>query len=176
MCQPGSLACTSSLLSPLWQPAANSEATGGRKNGGIWKPKRERKHEFFQLAAPQTVAVDEDGRVLMVEGNGGLNSTLVFRSSPFYVDQRTLEHWIHPSTFGLILFASLSNCMQSNWRPSWGSASSGRPTQDTGQGKRSLINYPTQDTGQGWKSLFNYPTQSINYPTQDTGWGWSKNL
>ena len=42
---------------------------------------------FFQLAAPQTVAVDEDGRVLMVEGNGGLNSTLVFRSSTFYVDQ-----------------------------------------------------------------------------------------
>ena len=32
-----------------------------------------------QLAAPQTVATDESGRVLMVEGNGGLNSTLIFR-------------------------------------------------------------------------------------------------
>ena len=32
-----------------------------------------------QLAAPQTVAMDESGRVLMVEGNGGLNSTLIFR-------------------------------------------------------------------------------------------------
>jgi len=33
------------------------------------------------LAAPQTVAMDEDGRVLMVEGNGGLNSTLIFSPS-----------------------------------------------------------------------------------------------
>jgi len=33
------------------------------------------------LAAPQTVAMDESGRVLMVEGNGGLNSTLIFSPS-----------------------------------------------------------------------------------------------
>ena len=34
---------------------------------------------MFQLAAPQTVAMDDVGRVLMVEGDGGLNSTLIFR-------------------------------------------------------------------------------------------------
>jgi len=34
-----------------------------------------------KLAAPQTVAMDELGRVLMVEGTGGLNSTLVFSPS-----------------------------------------------------------------------------------------------
>jgi len=33
------------------------------------------------LAAPQTVAMDDVGRVLMVEGDGGLNSTLIFSPS-----------------------------------------------------------------------------------------------
>jgi hypothetical protein len=32
-----------------------------------------------QLAAPQAVAMDAAGRVLLVEGSGGLNSTLIFR-------------------------------------------------------------------------------------------------
>ena len=53
----------------------------GRTVGRIIKLKREKMKtlNIRQLAAPQTVAMDESGRVLMVEGNGGLNSTLIFR-------------------------------------------------------------------------------------------------